>query len=71
MHRRVARIIPAILRPSQAPLAKAWRAFAARWSSSSGMTTLPVVKVSSVSGWRSLLIARDAGMDMTHEEIRA
>lgn len=65
IQRRVVRIMPAIFRPSQAPLAKAWREFAALCSSSSGITIRPVVSVSSVSGYRNFEIAREAGIDMT------
>ena len=50
MQRRVEAIMPAIFRPSQAPLAKACKTLAARCSSSSGMTTRPAVRVSSSSG---------------------
>lgn len=71
MQRSVARIMPAILSPSQAPLAKACRALAALCSSSSGMTQRPDVSVSSVSGYRSLLIARLAGMLIMQEDIKA
>ena len=65
IQRRVERIMPAILRPSQAPLAKAWRELAALCSSSSGITIRPVVSVSSVSGYRNFEMAREAGIDMT------
>ncbi len=62
MQRILAKIMPAIFNPNHAPFAKAWSEFAARSSSSSGITTLPAVKVSSVSGYRSLLMAKLAGM---------
>lgn len=71
MQSNVDRIIPAILSPSHAPFAKACSELAARCSSSSGMTHRPVVKVSSVSGYRSLLIAKLAGILITHEEMSA
>lgn len=60
--------MPAILIPSQAPLAKACSAFVARCSSSSGTTHRPEVIVSSVSGYLILDTARDAGMDMMQED---
>lgn len=73
MHSNDATIIPATLRPSHPPLANAWSAFVGRSSSSSalGITMRPAVSGSSVSGYRSLEMAREAGMDMTQLEIRA
>lgn len=53
MQRRVARIMPAILRPSHAPFANAWREFVGLSSSlvsSLGMVKLCIVSLSSVSG---------------------
>ena len=71
MQRSVATIIPPILRPSHAPFANACREFAARCSSSSGITTRPAVNVSSSSGYLSLEIARLAGIDITQDETSA
>ena len=71
MHRRAATIIPATLIPSHEPLANAWRKLDGLSSSSSGITSSPEVRVSSVSGYRSFEMARDAGIDITQDEIRA
>ena len=71
MQRSVAAIMPAILIPSQAPLEKASRRLAGLSSVSSGMMTRPAVRVSSSSGQRSLEHARDAGILITQDEIRA
>ena len=49
MQSRVAMIMPAIFRPSQAPFAKAWSVLADLFSSS-GTTTLPAESDSSTSG---------------------
>ena len=71
MHSSVAAIMAPILSPSQAPMANACSELAARFSASSGMTTRPAVSVSSSSGYRSLEMASDAGIDMTHDDTSA
>lgn len=64
-------MVAPILRPSQVPLEKACRAFSALCSSSSGMTTRPAVRVSSVSGYRILEMAKEAGIDMIQDDTKA
>ena len=65
-----AMILKAILIPNMAPLANACRTFSVLSSLSTGTVTDPAVRASSVSGYRNLEMAREAGIDMIQDETR-